>query len=65
MKFHEILVRNVLIATPTGKLPKRSSKPRARWSDHISNLAWSRLRVEPAELSETTALVTVRYFEFF
>jgi len=31
-------------AKPTGK--------RIRWSEYISDLAWSRLSVEPAQLSE-------------
>ena len=39
-----------LHATPTGKRPK--VRPRTRWRDYISNLAWSRLGVETAELSE-------------
>ena len=37
-------------STPTGKRPK--ARPRTRWSDYISDLSWSRLGVEPAELSE-------------
>jgi len=44
------LARHVLLATPTGMRPK--GQPRASWSDCISDLAWSRLGVEPAELSE-------------
>jgi len=42
--------RQVLLATPTGKRP--IVRPRTRWSDYISDHAWSRLGVEPAELSE-------------
>ena len=38
------------MAAPTGKLPK--GRTRTRWNDHISNLDWSHLGVEPAELSE-------------
>jgi len=34
----------------TGKRPKVC--PRTRWLDYITDLAWSRLGVEPAELSE-------------
>ena len=37
-----------LQTTPTGKRPR--SRP--RWRDYISDLAWSRLRVQPAELTE-------------
>ena len=33
--------------------------PRPRWSDYISDLAWSRLGVELAELSE----IALRYFK--
>jgi len=40
----------VLLAKHTGKRPR--NRPRPSWSDHISDLAWSRLVVEPAELSE-------------
>jgi len=36
--------------TPTGK--RRRFCPRTRWSDYISDLAWYRLGVEPAELFE-------------
>jgi len=39
-----------LQSTPTGKQPKLC--PRTRWRDYISDLAWSSLGVEPAELSE-------------
>ena len=46
------LVRQALRAKPTGK--RRRCRPRPRWSNCISNLAWSRLDVEPAELSEIT-----------
>ena len=37
-----------LQSTPTGKRPRG----RPRWRDYISDLAWSRLGMEPAELSE-------------
>jgi len=47
---HETLARQVLLATPIGKRPR--GRPRTRWPDCISGLAWSRLGVEPAELSE-------------
>jgi len=47
------LVRQALRSKPTGK--RRRCRPRPRWSNCISNLAWSRLDVEPAELSEIAA----------
>jgi len=46
----ERLVRQALLAKLTGKRPR--CRPRPRWSNCISDLAWSRLVVEPAELSE-------------
>jgi len=39
-----------LHSAPTGKQPKVCL--RTKWRDYISDLAWSRLGVEPAELSE-------------
>jgi len=39
-----------LQSTPTGKRPR--GRPRTRWRDYISDLAWSRLCLEPAELFE-------------
>jgi len=42
--------RQALLATSTGKRPRGRS--RSRWSDYISDLAWSRLGVEPAALPE-------------
>ena len=39
-----------LQSKPTGN--RRKVCPRTRWRDYISDLAWSRLGVEPAELSE-------------
>ena len=44
------LARQDLLAKPTGKRPRCRSRPRR--SNRISNLGWSRLVVEPAELSE-------------
>jgi len=46
----ERVARHVLLATPPGK--RSRGRPRARWNDYISDLAWSRLDVEPAKLSE-------------
>ena len=47
---HERLVRQVLLAKSTGKQPR--GRPKPRWSNCIPDLAWSRLGVEPAVLSE-------------
>jgi len=41
------LVKQALQAKPTGKRPRR---PRPRWSNCISDFAWSRFGVEQAEL---------------
>jgi len=46
----ESLARQVLLAIPTGKGP--IGRPRTRWSEYISDLAWTRLGTEPAEISE-------------
>jgi len=46
------LVRQVLLATDTGKRPR--GRPRARWRDYITDLACSRHGLEPAELCEIT-----------
>jgi len=48
---HERLVGQVQLAKTTGK--RRRGHPRPRWNDYVSDLAWSRLGVEPAGLSET------------
>ena len=47
---HKRLARQVLLAKHTGKRPR--DRPRPSWSDYISDLAWSRLDVEPAKPSE-------------
>ena len=52
-KSQERLARHVLVGKPAGKRPR--GRPRKRWSDYISDLAWSRLGVQPAELSEIAA----------
>jgi len=52
---HERLARQVLQTNP------RKSGPRPRWSNYISDLAWSRLCVEPAELQYLKFLLTVMY----
>jgi len=47
---HEKLVKQVLLAKSTGERPR--GRPRPRWSNCISDLAWSRHGVEPAKLPE-------------
>jgi len=42
--------RQVLLAKPKGK--RSGGRPRTSWSDYVSDLAWSHLGMEPAELSE-------------
>ena len=44
------LARRVLLATPSGKHPR--GQPRTSLCDYISNIAWFRLDMETAELSE-------------
>jgi len=55
----ERLVRQVFLATPMGKWPR--GRPTARRRDYITDLAWSRPGVEPAELPEIAE--NARYFE--
>jgi len=57
---NERLVRQALLAKPTGKQPR--CRPSPGWSNCISDLAWSRLDVEPVELSEIA--IDVRYSRF-
>jgi len=42
------------LASPAGTLMgnRPSGRPRTRWRDYISDLAWSSLRVEPRDLAE-------------
>jgi len=47
---HERLARQVLLAKPTAK--RSRGRLRIRWIDYISDLTWSGLGVEPAELPE-------------
>ena len=47
---HERLARQVLLVKPTGK--RRRFRPRLRRNNCISDLAWSRLGVEPVKLPE-------------
>ena len=41
---------DVFRARPTGRRPR--GRPRTRWRDHISRLAWERLGIPPEELME-------------
>ncbi|KAK3530887.1 hypothetical protein QTP70_004402 [Hemibagrus guttatus] len=42
----------VFQACPTGKRPQ--GRPRTRWRDYVSQLAWERLGVPPEELEEVS-----------
>jgi len=57
----ERLVRQALLAKPTGKRPRYRPRPR-RWSNCISDLAWSRLDV--SQQNYLKLLLTVRYSKF-
>jgi len=57
----ERLVKQVLLAKPTGKRPR--CRPRTSWIDYIFDLAWSRVGVEPAELSEIAFAVDHDVFQ--
>jgi len=46
----EILTGRILLVAFTRK--RFRGRPKTRWSDYISDLAWSCLGVEPAELSK-------------
>ncbi|KAI3359180.1 hypothetical protein L3Q82_002601 [Scortum barcoo] len=46
------LPREVFMACPTGRRPR--GRPRTRWSDYVSQLAWERLGVPPEELEEVS-----------
>jgi len=46
----ERLERHILLSTPTGKWPR--GRQRTKWRDYNSDLAWSRICVESAEMSE-------------
>jgi len=48
--------RQSLLAPSTGEQPR--SRPRTRWRDYISDLAWARLGVEPAEIKPFAASAT-------
>ncbi|KAI3373866.1 hypothetical protein L3Q82_021979 [Scortum barcoo] len=42
----------VFQACPTGRRP--SGRPRTRWRDYVSRLAWERLGIPPEELEEVS-----------
>ncbi|KAI3366014.1 hypothetical protein L3Q82_009842 [Scortum barcoo] len=46
------LPREVFQACPTGRRPR--GRPRTRWRDYVSRLAWERLGVPPEELEEVS-----------
>ncbi|KAI3354681.1 hypothetical protein L3Q82_019175, partial [Scortum barcoo] len=46
------LPREVFQAYPTGRRPR--GRPRTRWRDYVSRLAWERLGVPPEELEEVS-----------
>jgi len=50
-------------STPTGNMLR--ARPRTRWRAYISDLAWFRLGVERAELSEIAVDREVQYFGSF
>ena len=46
------LPREVFLACPTGRRPR--GRPRTRWSDYVTRLAWERLGILPEELEEVS-----------
>ena len=46
------LPREVFRACPTGRRPR--GRPRTRWGDYVTRLAWERLGVPPEELEEVS-----------
>ena len=61
-KPHERLARQVLLSKPTGKRPRRA--PNTRWSDCISELAWSGPVLVWIQQNDQRLLLTVRYCKF-
>ncbi|KAI3351203.1 hypothetical protein L3Q82_005757 [Scortum barcoo] len=49
------LPREVFQACPTGRRPR--GRPRTRWRNYVSRLAWERLGVPPEELEEVSGLL--------
>ncbi|KAI3355238.1 hypothetical protein L3Q82_018092, partial [Scortum barcoo] len=48
------LPREVFQACPTGRRPQ--GRPRTRWRDYVSQLAWERLGIPPEELEEVSGV---------
>ena len=48
------LPREVFQACPTGRRPR--GRPRTRWRDYVSRLAWERLGIPPEELEEVSGV---------
>ncbi|KAJ0002535.1 hypothetical protein NQD34_007684 [Periophthalmus magnuspinnatus] len=48
------LPRQVFWACPTGRRPR--GRPRTRWRDYVSRLAWERLGVPPEELEDVSGV---------
>ena len=46
----ERLAKKIMQAIPNGKRPV--GRPRTRWSNYITNLAWTRLGLTSSELAE-------------
>ncbi|KAI3360616.1 hypothetical protein L3Q82_002482 [Scortum barcoo] len=44
-------------ACPTGRRPR--GRPRTRWRDYVSRLAWERLGIPPEELEEVSGLLVL------
>ncbi|KAI3356523.1 hypothetical protein L3Q82_017730 [Scortum barcoo] len=49
------LPREVFQACPTGRRRPRG-RPRTRWRDYVSRLAWERLGIPPEELEEVSGV---------
>ncbi|KAI3364874.1 hypothetical protein L3Q82_000929 [Scortum barcoo] len=49
------LPREVFQACPTGRRPP-DGRPRTRWRDYVSRLAWEHLGVPPEELEEVSGM---------
>ncbi|KAI3361706.1 hypothetical protein L3Q82_002062 [Scortum barcoo] len=50
-------------ACPTGRRPR--GRPRTRWRDYVSRLAWERLGVPPEELEEVSLGTMQHVLEWF
>ncbi|KAI3373297.1 hypothetical protein L3Q82_006596 [Scortum barcoo] len=48
-------IGEVFQACPTGRRPR--GRPRTRWRDYVSRLAWERLGIPPEELEEVSGVV--------